>query len=66
MPLTFFKCSKCKATKNSYKEAVKCEKSHLPAVSVKEIEYTVGAYPFRVMITFPDGKEFEYEMSLLK
>jgi len=48
-------------TRESFEDAEKCEKSHLAAVSVKEIEYVLGAYPFRVMLTFPDGKEREYQ-----
>ena len=66
MPITFYKCSKCKAVRDSYKDAVKCEKSHLSAISVKEIQYTVGAYPFIVKITFSDGKELEYEASHMR
>ena len=46
--------------RDSYEEAEKCEQSHLSAVSVKELEYRLGAYPFRVRLTFPDGKEREY------
>jgi len=60
MPITIYKCSKCKMTRDSYKDAVRCEKTHLAAVSVREVEYILGPYPFRVIITFPDGKEFEY------
>ena len=66
MPIAFFKCSKCKSIKNTYEDAEKCENSHLSVVSVKEIEYTFGAYPYRVLLTFLDGKEFEYEASHLK
>ena len=46
--------------KDGYKEAESCEKSHLPAVSIRDIEYSAGAYPFRVALAFPDGKEVEY------
>ena len=60
MPITIYKCSKCKMTRNSYDEAEKCEKSHLSASSVRELEYRLGAYPFRVLLVFPDGKEREY------
>ena len=48
-------------SRKSYKDAKNCEASHLSAVSVKEIEYILGPYPFRVILTFPDGKELEYE-----
>ena len=61
MPITIYKCSKCKMSRKTYKEAKECELSHLSAVSVKEVEYRLGAYPFRVILTFPDGKEIEYE-----
>ena len=60
MPIIQYKCAKCKAVRDSYNEAEKCEQAHLSALSVREIEYLVGAYPFRVMITFPDGVEREY------
>jgi len=60
MPIRYYKCAKCKMTRNSYKDAERCEKSHLSVVSVKEIEYRMGEYPFRVILTFPDGKELEY------
>jgi len=60
MPIVLYKCSKCKMFRDSYEEAERCEQSHLSAVSVKELEYRLGAYPFRVMLTFPDGKEREY------
>jgi hypothetical protein len=47
-------------TRDSFEEAESCEKSHLSAVSVRELEYKYGAYPFRVALMFPDGKEHEY------
>ena len=46
--------------RESYEEAERCEQSHLSAVCVKELEYRLGAYPSRVMLAFPDGKEREY------
>jgi len=60
MPIIYYKCSKCKMTRDSYREARRCEKSHLSAVSVRETEYMLGAYLSRVMLSFPDGKEIEY------
>ena len=59
-PIVYYKCSKCKMTRDTFEEAEKCEKSHLSAVSVKELEYRHGKYPFRVALVFPDGKEQEY------
>ena len=59
-PIIEYKCAKCKMRRDSYEEAEKCEQTHLSAVAVKEIEYHLGAYPFRVIITFPDGSECEY------
>jgi hypothetical protein len=46
-------------TRDSYKAALKCEKSHLRA-AVKNYEYRLGAYPWRVTLLFPDGKERTY------
>lgn len=60
MPLTFYKCAKCKLVHDTYEEAVKCELSHLVAVAVRPLEYRHGAYPFRVTLVFPDGKEQPY------
>jgi hypothetical protein len=60
MPLIEYKCAKCKMRCDSYEEAEKCEQTHLPACTVREIEYRLGAYPFRVIIAFPDGQEREY------
>jgi hypothetical protein len=60
VPIVIYKCSRCKITRDSYEDAERCEKSHLSAVSVKELEYRIGAYPFRVALVFPDGKEREY------
>ena len=59
-PLVYYKCAKCKMTRDSYEEAEKCEQSHLSASFIKELEYRIGAYPFRVALTFSDGKEREY------
>jgi hypothetical protein len=46
--------------RDTFEEAERCEQSHLPAASVRELEYRLGAYPFRVALTFPDGREQEY------
>jgi hypothetical protein len=59
-PIVIFKCAKCKMVRESYEESARCERSHLAAVSVRELEYTLGAYPFRVALCFPDGEEKEY------
>ena len=59
-PLIYYKCAKCKITHNSYEEAEMCEKGHLSAVTVKELQYVMGAYPYRIALVFPDGKERAY------
>lgn len=59
-PLIYYKCSKCKMTRDTYEDAEKYESSHFSAGPVREVEYRLGPYPFRIMITFPDGKEIEY------
>ena len=46
--------------RESYEDAERCEQSHLSAVSVQNLEYKFGAYPARVALLFPDGKEQEY------
>jgi hypothetical protein len=59
-PIVIYKCAKCKMMCDSYGDALRCEDSHLKVVSVRELEYRLGAYPFRVALTFPDGEEKEY------
>ena len=59
-PLVYYKCSKCKSTFGTYEAAEKCEASHFSVVSVRETEYKYGAYPFRVVLIFPDGAELDY------
>ena len=61
-PLIIYKCSKCKMVRASYKEAQKCEASHLTAISVEAAEYILGPYPFKVVLTFPDGTKREYQV----
>ena len=61
MPDVIYKCSKCKITCKSYHEAERCEQSHLSPVSIKAEAYRIGPYPFRVVLSFPDGQEREYE-----
>jgi hypothetical protein len=59
-PIVIYKCAKCKTVCGGYEAAARCEKSHLAAVSVRELEYKFGAYPSRVALKFPDGTEKEY------
>ncbi|GHU61026.1 hypothetical protein FACS1894171_2960 [Clostridia bacterium] len=37
-----------------------CEKSHLRAAAVRNYEYRLGAYPWRVTLIFPDGEVRTY------
>ena len=60
-PIVSYRCAKCKMQRDSYEEAERCESSHLSAVSVREVEYVLGAYPFKVAVTFSDGREFVYQ-----
>ena len=59
-PVVTYKCAKCGMRRESYEAAEKCEEAHLTAVSVREVEYVLGAYPYRVELTFTDGKAVEY------
>jgi hypothetical protein len=58
--LVFYKCSVCGMTRDTFEDAERCEKSHLSAVSVRNLEFILGAYPYRVALLFPDGKECTY------
>ena len=60
MPIVTYTCAKCGMVRKNFKDAERCEATHLSAVSVRELEYKLGAYPFKVAIRFPDGKERIY------
>ena len=62
MPTVIYKCSRCGLSQGSYEKAERCEASHLSATLIKYTEYKFGPYPFRVTLTFPDGKEREYQI----
>ena len=62
MPQIIYKCSKCGMVRASYADAERCEATHLSATLVRNLEYKSGAYPFRIALTFPDGKEREYQI----
>ena len=59
-PIITYKCGKCKMTRGSYKDAEMCERSHLRAAAVKNYEYRLGTYPWRITLLFPNGKERAY------
>jgi len=59
-PIVIYKCAVCRMQRESYEAAERCEKSHLSAISVRELEYVLGAYPYRIAVMFPDGHEREY------
>ena len=61
-PVVIYVCSKCRMSHVTFEAAEWCEDSHLPVTSARSLEYRRGAYPFRVVLTFPDGREREYVM----
>ena len=60
MPLTFYKCVKCKHTFNSYKEAKDCEDAHLRPVSARAVEYTIKPFPYSIEVKFNNGEKRIY------
>ena len=60
MPLTFYRCKKCKREHNDFKDANDCEMTHLEAVSVKNVKYTIRNWPYSVEVTFSDGSKRIY------
>jgi hypothetical protein len=56
MPITFFRCCKCRKEFNTYKGAKSCENAHLTPVSTKAIRYTIKPFPYSVEITFNNGE----------
>jgi hypothetical protein len=60
MPDIFYRCSKCRRTFDSYKEAQDCEKAHLRPVSAKAVQYTIKPYPYSVEVKFNNGEKRIY------
>lgn len=60
MPITFYRCSKCKREFTRLDDAADCERSHAKVRRARAKKYTIGAYPFTVEVTFSDGKTKVY------
>jgi len=60
MPLTFYRCRKCRREFSEYRDAKNCEAAHPTPVSVKNVQYTVKRWPYQVEVTFSDGSKRLY------
>lgn len=60
MPIPFFRCSKCKKEFPTAEEAERCENSHLEVLEAKAKQYTMGPYPFMLVVTFQNGISKDY------
>jgi len=60
MPLTFYRCRKCKREFNNFRDAKNCETAHPEPVSVKNVQYTIKHWPYSVEVTFNDGSKRVY------
>ena len=60
MPVPFFRCAKCRKEFGTCSEAEACELGHLEVISACSKQYTIGKYPYIIMVTFTDGSTKEY------
>lgn len=60
MPISFFRCDKCRKTFDSYEDAEACEDAHLRPVAVEVKSYSTRPYPYSVEITFYNGEKHIY------
>ena len=60
MPLTFYRCAKCRKEFDHLVDAAACEHGHPNVKGAKAQEYTIGAYPFLVDVSFADGTTKTY------
>ena len=60
MPLTFYRCRKCRREFNTFQDAKDCEKAHPEPVSVRNMAYTIKKWPYQVEVTFDDGSKRIY------
>lgn len=59
-PIIFYRCCVCKREHAYHEEAVRCEASHLTAVSVSVRNHGIHEYPYSVDVTFSNGQTREY------
>ena len=55
-----YRCGVCKREYHGHEEAVRCEESHLAAVSVVVKNHGIHEYPYSVAVTFSNGETREY------
>ena len=60
MPMTFYRCVKCRREFDSHRDAHDCEAAHPEPVAVKNAQYTVKRWPYSVEVTFDDGSKRIY------
>ncbi|MCP1109687.1 hypothetical protein [Ohessyouella blattaphilus] len=59
-PIITYRCGVCKREYPGHEEAVRCEESHLAAVSVVVKNHGIHEYPYSVAVTFSNGETREY------
>ena len=60
MPMTFYRCKKCRREFDNYRDAKNCETAHPEPVSIKNVQYTIKHWPYSVEVTFSDGSKRLY------
>ena len=60
MPISFFRCKKCKREYDNFADAKKCEQEHLKITKACIKRYGVQRHPYEVEITFSNGEIITY------
>ena len=65
MPVPFFRCAKCNKEFGTSSEAEACELGHLEVISACSKQYTLGKYPYIILVTFTDGSTKDFFADIL-
>jgi hypothetical protein len=52
MPITFYRCQKCKREFIDIQDANNCEAAHPEPIAVKTVQYSIKNWPYSVEVTF--------------
>ncbi|GHU80737.1 hypothetical protein FACS1894191_6660 [Clostridia bacterium] len=55
MPLTFYRCEKCRREFERREDAERCEAAHLTVLEARVKCYGIHPYPYELEITFNNG-----------
>ena len=66
LPITFYRCEKCKRDYNNMEDAEKCENGHLTIVETRIKGYGLYPHPYEIDIVFSNGDVIRYVAEYLR